>query len=511
MPHDGSGRHRPPRRGERTAVRHADPVAWQGPYRTGPSTILNRPAHHPGTGPPTTLGAVVTTAVVLFTRDLRVHDHPALHAACARADRVVPLFVLDPAILGSRYAAPNRVAGLLECLRDLRSACEDRGGHLVVRHGPLLEEVGDVLAEVDADELHLSADWSRFARRRQVALERLGEERDVTVTAHPGIVAVAPGAVAAQGKDHMRVFTPYWRRWVAADHRDPVPAPDAIATPSDPTTGRIPGLADLVEGEEAPERLRCGEVAARARLDAWLDGPIADYDEGRNDLAADRTSKLSHHLHFGALSVAEIIARLDRRQAGHEAFLQELCWRDFNHQLLGALPDLPHADIRGQGDDWHDHEDAIAAWKDGRTGYPVVDAGMRQLQREGWMHNRARMVTASFLTKHLRVDWRIGAWHFMDHLVDGDLANNFGQWQWTAGTGTDSRPNRMFNPVTQGERYDPSGAYVRRYVPELAQVPDRDLQAPWEAEGSLFAATEYPPPIVDHREARERFLAERGA
>ena len=464
---------------------------------------------------------MTTTAVVLFTRDLRVHDHPALHAACRRADRVVPLFVLDTAILGSRYAAPNRVAGLLECLRDLRGACKDRGGELVVRHGTLLDEVRDVCQEVGADELHLSADWSGFARRRQAALEDLGRELEVTVTAHPGVVAVAPGDVAAQGKDHMRVFTPYWRRWVAAEHRDPVPAPDRIPTPSSLATGTIPARTSLVDGEEAPDRLICGEVAARARLDAWLDGPISDYDEGRNDLAEDRTSKLSHHLHFGALSVAEVVSRvasssgrgleIDRRRAGHEAFLQELCWRDFNHQLLGAMPDLPRADIRGQGDRWQDDDDAIAAWKDGRTGYPVVDAGMRQLQREGWMHNRARMVTASFLTKHLRVDWRVGAWHFMDHLVDGDLANNFGQWQWTAGTGTDSRPNRMFNPVTQGERYDPTGAYVRRYVPELVDAADADLQAPWEADGSLFATTDYPPPIVDHREARERFLTDRGA
>lgn len=463
----------------------------------------------------------MTTAVVLFTRDLRVHDHPALHAAVTGADRVVPLFVLDTAILGSRYAAPNRVAGLLECLRDLRRACKDRGGELVVRHGQLLDEVREVCQQVEADELHLSADWSAYARRRQAALEELGDELDLTVTAHPGIVAVAPGELAAQGKDHMRVFTPYWRRWVAAEHREPVPAPDRIATPSGLATGTLPALADLVDGEEAPDRLTCGEVAARERLDAWLDGPIADYDEGRNDLAEDRTSKLSHHLHFGALSVAEVVARLDRRRRGHEAFLQELCWRDFNHQLLGAMPELPRQDIRSQGDRWQDDDDAIAAWKDGRTGYPVVDAGMRQLLREGWMHNRARMVTASFLTKHLRVDWRVGAWHFMDHLVDGDLANNFGQWQWTAGTGTDSRPNRMFNPVTQGERYDPTGAYVRRYVPELADVADADLQAPWQADGSLFEigsapgarddATDYPPPIVDHREARERFLSDRGA
>jgi deoxyribodipyrimidine photo-lyase len=454
----------------------------------------------------------VRTAVVLFTRDLRVHDHPALHTACRDADRVVPLFVLDDAILRSRYAAPNRVAALLEALRDLRSALVERGGGLVVRRGDVLDEVRAVLTEVEADELHLSADVSAYARRRQLELEALGEELGVRVHAHPGVVVVDPGEVSPASSDHFRVFTPYWRRWVEHPHRDPLPAPTSVPTPSTIATGTIPSREDLVDGEEAPDRLRTGEVAARERLAWWFEeGAVDGYDEGRNDLAADRTSKLSPHIHLGCLSPVEVAARVDRRRAGHETFLQELCWRDFNHQLLAAMPDLPREDIRSQGDRWRDDDEAVEAWKAGRTGYPVVDAGMRQLQREGWMHNRARMLTASFLTKHLHVDWRVGAWHFMDHLVDGDLANNFGQWQWTAGTGTDSRPNRMFNPVTQSERYDPDGAYIRRYVPELEGVDDRVVHAPWRAEGQLFGDVDYPAPIVDHAEARERFLAARGA
>jgi deoxyribodipyrimidine photo-lyase len=453
----------------------------------------------------------VRTAVVLFTRDLRVHDHPALHTACRDADRVVPLFVLDDAILGSRYAAPNRVAALLEALRDLRSALVERGGGLVVRRGDVIGELREVLTEVEADELHLTADVSAYAGRRRAALERLGEELGVRVQAHPGVVVVEPGEVSPASSDHFRVFTPYWRRWVEHPRRDPLPAPSRVPTPTTVATGTIPGREDLVAGEEAPDRLVTGEVAARERLAWWFDGPIGGYEDGRNDLAADRTSKLSPHLHLGCLSPVEVASRVDRRRAGHETFLQELCWRDFNHQLLAALPDLPHQDIRTQGDRWRDDDEALEAWKAGRTGYPVVDAGMRQLQREGWMHNRARMLTASFLTKHLHVDWRAGAWHFMDHLVDGDLANNFGQWQWTAGTGTDSRPNRMFNPVTQSERYDPTGAYIRRYVPELEGVDDRLVHAPWRAEGQLFGDADYPAPIVDHAEARERFLAARGA
>jgi len=456
----------------------------------------------------------VSTAVVLFTRDLRVHDQPALLAACRDADRVVPLFVFDDAIFASRYAAPNRVSYLLDAVSELRDALRERGGELLVRRGELIDQVKEVVVEVAADSLHLAADVSAFAHRRDLALRAMAREDlggRLTVHAHEGITLVPPGDVTPTGGDHFKVFTPYWRKWLQAPHRTPEPAPATVPTPSDLFAGDIPQLGELVDGTPAPELRPGGEAQAHRRLDWWFDGPIEDYGDARNHLAGDGTSKLSADLHFGCLSVAQLADRVDRGRDGHETFLQELCWRDFNHQMLAARQDLPHTDIRTQGDRWLDDEDALQAWKDGMTGYPVVDAGMRQLQREGWMHNRARMIVASFLTKHLYVDWRAGAWHFMDHLVDGDLANNFGQWQWTAGTGTDSRPNRMFNPVTQGQRYDPEGIYVRRYVEELAEVDDAHLHAPWEADGSLFASSDaYPAPIVDHREARDRFLTARG-
>ncbi|MEX1162225.1 MAG: deoxyribodipyrimidine photo-lyase [Nitriliruptor sp.] len=450
------------------------------------------------------------TAIVLFTRDLRVHDHPALHAACRDADRVVPLFVLDGAILDSRYAAPNRVAALLEALRDLRSSLIARGGGLVVRSGDLVEQVRMVATEVAADDLHLTADFSRHARRRERALEALGAELGVRVTAHPGVAVVEPGAIEPSGGDHFRVFSPYWRRWSVHPRRALVPAPERVPTPTSIPTGTIPSWTDLVDGQEAPDRLRTGGSVARERAAWWFEDPVQGYEEGRDELGHDRTSKLSPHLHLGCLSPNEVAARSDEHRSGREAFLRQLCWRDFNLQLLAANPDLPDEDLRSQGDRWRDDEDDLDAWREGRTGYPVVDAGMRQLQREGWMHNRARMLTASFLTKHLHIDWRAGAWHFMDHLVDGDLANNFAQWQWVAGTGTDSRPNRVLNPVTQSRRHDPTGRYIRRYVPELAGLDDRLVHAPWEGDDQLFSSADYPPPVVDHAEARDRFLAARG-
>jgi len=480
----------------------------------------------------------VTTAIVLFTRDLRVHDQPALVAACARADRVFPLFVFDEAILASRYAAPNRLSQLLDAVTDLREALEARGGRLLVRRGDPTEVVRALAVEVAADELHLSADVSRFARRREEALRTTARDRldgRLQVHAHEGVPVHPAGGITPAGGDHFKVFTPYWRRWSAEPHREPLASPVHVPTPSGSAPadrsdgthdghdgthdGPIPTLGELIDPDHLtdPDHLAVelpegGEVAARARVEWWFAGPVSTYDDTRDHLAVDGTAKLAHHLHLGTLSATELAARVEPTDPGQEAFLRQLCWRDFNHQLLAARGDLVDTDLKPRGDRWRDDEQAIAAWKEGRTGYPIVDAGMRQLRREGWMHNRARMITASFLTKHLYVDWRVGAWHFMDHLVDGDLANNFAQWQWTAGTGMDSRPNRVFNPFVQSRRFDPDGVYIRHYVPELAEVDDAHVHAPWEADGTLLAGDGgYPAPLVDHGEARARFLQARGA
>jgi deoxyribodipyrimidine photo-lyase len=453
----------------------------------------------------------VSTALLLFTRDLRVTDHPAL-AAAARAERVLPLFVLDEAILASRYAAPNRLRSLLDALEDLGGSLARLGAPLIVRRGATLDVVRALVSAHGVTQLHVTRDHSAFARRREAGLAAIAADAAASLTVHPGTMLVAPEQIRATGGGHFKVFTPYWRRWSAVTPRPIAPTPSSL-TPLEAVEVRpLPALAALTEGTTAPELAPTGERAARERLAWWLDGPVDEYDTGRNLMAQDGTSRLSVHLHFGCLSVSEIAAQLDPRRPGHETFLQELCWRDFNHQLLDARPDLASVDVRTQHDRWRSDPDALAAWQAGRTGYPVVDAAMRQLLREGWMHNRARMVVASFLTKHLYLDWRAGAWHFMDHLADGDLANNFAQWQWTAGTGTDSRPNRMFNPVIQGQRYDPDGAYVRRYVPELGHVAGKAVHEPRTDAGTLFdAAEDYPAPIVDHREARERFLQARGA
>jgi deoxyribodipyrimidine photo-lyase len=240
-------------------------------------------------------------------------------------------------------------------------------------------------------------------------------------------------------------------------------------------------------------------------MHAWLRSSVTAYADHHDDLAGDDTSRTSPYLHFGCLSPAELVAAAGRSR-GAQAFARQLAWRDFNLQLLAARPQVATEDYRPRGDRWRSDEEDLEAWRKGRTGYPIVDAAMRQLRQEGWMHNRGRLIAGSFLTKTLYIDWREGARHFMHHLVDGDVANNQLNWQWVAGTGTDTRPSRVLNPLRQAERYDPDGVYVRRYVPELAEVEGPAVHSPWKLPQEVRARLDYPEPIVDLVEGRRRFL-----
>ena len=445
----------------------------------------------------------MSTTVVLFTRDLRVHDHPALQAAVDRATHVVPLFVLDERLL-ERFGAPSRVAFLLEALADLRQSLAERGSRLVVRRGDAVAEALRLAGETGAERIHLSEDVSTFAQERQRRLSRAAQERRIVVDAFPGVTVVPPGDVSpGDSGAPYRVFTPYWNRWRAAPWRAVLPAPASI--PSLGASGReaLPGIRELTGGNVASNLPPGGETEGRSRLARWLRDGLGEYASRRDDLAVEGTSGLSPYLHFGCVSPLEVAQRA-LAVPGGEAFVRQLCWRDFHHQLLAAEPRLAREDLHPRHDRWRDDPAALAAWKEGLTGYPLVDAGMRQLLAEGTMHNRARLVTASFLAKHLYLDWRLGAAHFAEHLVDGDVANNVGNWQWVAGTGADTRPNRVFNPTRQARRFDPGGAYVRRWVPELEGVDDAAVHEPWRL--GLLAPTAYPEPIVDHEAAVRRFL-----
>ena len=437
-------------------------------------------------------------AVVWLTRDLRVHDHPALAAACRLAERVVPLFVLDEALLAR---SQNRSAFLVDCLHDLDQSLRRLGARLVVRAASdPVGEVARVVDEVGATAVFLAADASSRARRREAALRASGRRLGVRVfDCH---TVIGSGVVAPPGKSHYRVFSPYHRAWAATPWRSPDDPPTRLLLPEGIDRGVLPPRSGALGS-----RWVGGESEARSRADLWFATGSRQYGELRNVVSAEGTSKLSPYVRFGCLSPLELALR-----AGRGEFQRQLCGRDFYFQLLSANPWSENRDLLASRSDWDENEDALAAWREGRTGYPLVDAGMRQLAAEGWMHNRARMVVASFLTKHLNLDWRHGADHFDRLLLDGDPANNVGGWQWVAGTGADTRPGRMFNPTLQASRFDSAGDYVRRYVPELANLPPPFVHEPWRLAGTL-EAPDYPEPIVDHAEAaaayRDRLAAER--
>ncbi|MCM2390387.1 cryptochrome/photolyase family protein [Streptomyces albipurpureus] len=454
----------------------------------------------------------MSVSVLLFTSDLRVHDQPALSAAVRETETVVPLFVLDPGVSLAGFDVPNRRAFLADCLSSLDAQLRERGGRLVVRTGDVTEQVCRVVTETGARSVHIAAGVSAYAQRREDRLRTALKELRCELRAHDAVItALPPGAVTPAGKDHFSVFTPYFRRWDENGLRRALAAPRRVTVPEiaghplprrSAVTGVSPGLASG------------GERAGRLQLTAWLADPTAgadSYAERHDDLHGDATSRLSPHLHFGTLSATELIQRARKKGGpGAEAFVRQLVWRDFHHQVLAARPSAARVDYRTRGDRWRDDEKEITAWEEGRTGCPIVDAGMRQLRHEGWMHNRARLLTASYLAKTLYVDWRVGARHFLEWLVDGDIANNQLNWQWVAGTGTDTRPNRVLSPLAQARRFDPHGDYVRRWVPELAHLPGARIHRPEELGDLERAKLDYPEPLVDPAEGRARFERARG-
>ncbi|WP_194819998.1 deoxyribodipyrimidine photo-lyase [Nocardia sp. XZ_19_385] len=439
----------------------------------------------------------MTVSIALFTRDLRLRDNPVLTSAAREATEVVPLFVLDEDIVRRTRHAPNRLRFLLAALTELDTELRARGGRLVLRRGRTVDVVEQVATEVGATAVHIAEDVSRYSQSRENALwERLSQGGFKVRTHAASITAVDPADVKPDtGRGHYAVFTPYFRKWLETPMRRPLPAPDRLVVPaiaSDP----IPDPGDLCEAPGSPGLQVGGEITGRKLLAHWLSGPVLYYAERKDSLAITGTSGLSPYLHFGCLSAAEVVYRTDAATSGGHAFVRQVAWRDFHHQVLGDRPEVATHDYRSENRSWVHEPDGLAAWQAGRTGYPVVDAAMRQLTEEGWMPGRARMIAASFLSKTLKVDWRLGAEHFERWLVDADIANNRLNWQWVAGTGTDTRSSRVLNPLRQADRYDPDGVYARRWLPELAHLHGGEVHRPWRADvpGSV-----YPAPIVEFR------------
>jgi deoxyribodipyrimidine photo-lyase len=436
----------------------------------------------------------VTTALLWFRRDLRLADHPALLAARDAGDQVVPVFVLDDAL--RRSSGPNRLAFLYRCLRDLQA---QTGGALRVVHGRPAAVLPRLAAQCGATTVHVSSDHGPYGRLRDArASQALGA---VPLVATGSPYGVTPGVLRKADGTPYRVYTPFLKAWRARGVHAPARLPRSVSwsdgglshtgVPEDPTT-----TAELPEASEA---------AARERWHRFHDHDLADYADARDLPGADRTSRLSLYLKYGLLHPRTLHAELGDGE-GARVFGQELVWRDFYADVLWHAPQSAREDLTTavRGLEYDEPAEAFEAWTQGRTGYPIVDAGMRQLLAEGWMHNRVRMIVASFLTKDLHVWWPHGARWFMQHLADGDLASNSHGWQWVAGTGTDAAPYfRVFSPVTQGLKLDPEGSYVQRWVPELRGLTGRAIHEPWTCERLPEG---YPPRVVDHALERQESL-----
>jgi len=461
----------------------------------------------------------MSVAIWWTRRDLRLDDNQALDAAMRHGQQVLPVWVFDPRLLNSPYVGEKRLAFLLEGLRKLDHDLRKRGSRLIIRHGDPLTELGRLQEQSGAQVIFAGEDHSPFARRRDQAVQQqLPLQLVNSITVHP------PGTISKEDGDPYVVYSPFMRAWKALrppEMDDLLPTPEKINTPDGLPADSIPN--EPIRPDDFP--YPAGEEEAQRRLDDFMAQSVYQYASRRNQLDQDGTSGLSPYLRFGMLSPRRAAAaagrawsRAEDKEArkGAETFLNELIWREFYIHILAHFPHVRGGSFRPKYDDlaWENDQAQFEAWCAGETGYPVVDAAMRQLATQGWMHNRARMVVASFLTKDLLIDWRWGERWFMQHLIDGDPAANNGGWQWTAGTGTDAAPYfRIFNPVSQGRKHDPQGKFIRRWLPELGNVPDKHIHSPWEMpektqkEVDCIIGKDYPAPLVDHQEARERTLA----
>lgn len=471
----------------------------------------------------------MSTSIVWLRQDLRLDDHPALCAAAARG-AVVPLFVWAPEEEGGWAPGAASRWWLHRSLHRLDRSLRTVGSRLIIRRGPSVTALGEVAGECGADSIFWTRRYEPASVARDATIKSSLREQGLLVESDNGALLHEPWAVRSGQGTPFKVFTPFWKACLAkGEPAEPADAPVLRAPRRWPSSLDLDALEllptiDWAAGFEAV--WTPGEAGGREALARFAREALDGYSEGRDRPGLASTSRLSPHLHWGELSLRrlwhEIGRVVGRRRAPGEALAKDLAkfraevgWREFAHHLLYHFPQTVDQPLRQEFSRFPWRRDAaqLRAWQRGRTGYPLVDAGMRELWTTGWMHNRVRMVVASFLVKHLLLPWQEGARWFWDTLVDADLANNTLGWQWTAGCGADAAPYfRIFNPVTQGEKFDADGTYIRRWVPELARLPGMSVHAPWEAsEETLRAAgvvlgKDYPRPIVEHREARERAL-----
>lgn len=454
----------------------------------------------------------MSTALHWFRRDLRLTDNTALTAALAQHDRVVPVFVVSIWQKKHRWTGAPRQEFLCGCLASIAKNLEAKGGRLIVRSGAADQVLIGLARETGADAIHFNRDPDPFGRAMENQLAIAAEKLGIKTHAHQDIALHERDEVLTGSRSPFRVFTPYAKAWLKLDKRAPGRAIAKISTPPNIASEPLPTLATWRLSPDA-QIIEPGEAAARQRLAHFLDGPIFQYAARRDLPADDATSRLSQDLRHGTLSIREVYAKCraaaekatPAQRRGAEIFINELIWREFYMQVLWHWPEVLEHEFQDdyRSMKWIRDDGALARWQAGETGFPIVDAGLRQLAATGFMHNRVRMIAAMFLTKDLHLDWRAGEQWFMQRLVDGEIASNNGGWQWSASTGTDAAPYfRIQNPWSQTARFDPEGAYIRRWVPELRDVPAAKLCVP---PAGIRLAKDYPLPIVDH--ARERDLA----
>ncbi|MDD7942708.1 deoxyribodipyrimidine photo-lyase [Actinomycetospora lutea] len=446
------------------------------------------------------------TAIVWFRRDLRVRDQPIFDAAAARARRSLAVFVLDPRLL--EPAGKARRTFLYRSLPDLDAAL---GGRLLVVKGDPAEAIPKLAGAVGARSVHVAADVGPYGRQRDEAVEKALGDRDVELVRTGSPYAVAPGRITKSDGEPYKVYTPFSRAWAQHGWREPADTDAATVDWMDPGEKDGGPRAVKIPDDDAPdaELPTAGEQAALDQWAAFVDEHLTDYDDLRNRPDRPATSRMSVYLKYGVVHPRTLLADLGGSGKGPTSYRNEICFRDFYASVLWFFPRSARENFdpkfdRITLDSGKSADEKFRAWADGRTGFPAIDAAMRQLRGEAWMHNRMRMAVASFLVKDLHLPWWRGARHFMELLVDGDLPSNQHGWQWAAGTGTDAAPYfRVFNPVTQGERFDPQGDYVRRWVPELAGIEGKKVHQPWKL---AEPPADYPAPIVDHKAERQEAL-----
>ena len=464
--------------------------------------------------------------LVWFRRDLRLADHAALNAAFESGLAIIPVYILDDGTPGEWRMGGASRWWLAQSLRALEKSLRRLGSRLILRRGKTERVLPDLIAETSATAIYFTRGYEPFQRTLEERLKwALG--RSAQLRRFGGQILFEPEKIANASGDPFRVYSPFYRALTRREPPNaPLAAPPALPSPSSwPRSERFedwgleptkPDWADGIKAAWTP-----GEMAAYARLRLFIDRAVSKYRDQRNNPGSDSTSRLSPYLAFGEISPRQVWhAVLTAAEAAGqsdmgEAYLREIAWREFSYHLLFHFPNLPEKAFRPEFENFPFREDkhALSVWQKGQTGYPIVDAGMRQLWQTGWMHNRVRMIVASFLIKHLLQSWQSGEAWFWDTLVDADLASNSASWQWVAGSGADAAPYfRIFNPVLQGEKFDPKGDYVRAFCPELAKLPASIIHKPWEGEADLLArccvklGINYPHPMVVHAQARERAL-----